>query len=473
MHGHHEQRRSIAKRKCLLVRAPLLRRYFAQLRRIAAGLERAFSRSVSDNRKMVDAPPRESGSNLRLNQRRAVILRWWWLAAVAIAVPSAPTFLDIALPLVPMFAVVVLMAGFNGHVQWRARSNEPVGAYELFGQLCVDLAALAILLYLSGGASNPLISLLLVPVVVAALSLPGTLTAAVAFLAVALYSLLMWQFLPLPVTDAERATRLHLAGMWLTFVVSASMIAWFVARMTASIRERDSRLAAAREQALRDERVVALGALAAGAAHELGTPLATIAVIVGELERDAFQNSEVHADLALVREQVGICKGIISSLAARAGTLRPERVQVQDAGVWLRDVCSRWQTMRPGTSCRLTLAGQTPTPRIVTEATLEQALTNLLNNAADASDTEIGIKADWDAAKLTITIIDGGPGFPAAVLHQAGHSPLPARHGGAGIGLLLAFSAVERMGGRIVLDNPPAGGGRVGIELPIAHQAVA
>ena len=139
---------------------------------------------------------------------------------------------------------------------------------------------------------------------------------------------------------------------------------------------------------------MALGALAAGAAHELGTPLATIAVIVGELERDAFQNSEVHADLALVREQVGICKGIISSLAARAGTLRPERVQVQDAGVWLRDVCSRWQTMRPGTSCRLTLAGQTPTPRIVTEATLEQALTNLLNNAADASDTEIGIKAE-------------------------------------------------------------------------------
>jgi hypothetical protein len=105
-------------------------------------------------------------------------------------------------------------------------------------------------------------------------------------LAVALYTLLMWQFLPLAVADAERAARLHLAGMWLTFVVSAAMIAWFVARMTASIRERDSRLAAAREQALRDERVVALGALAAGAAHELGTPLATIAVLVGELEQD-------------------------------------------------------------------------------------------------------------------------------------------------------------------------------------------
>jgi hypothetical protein len=192
---------------------------------------------------MADPDPAEDASNLRLNRRRAVILRWWLLAAVAIAVSSAPTLLDIALPRVPMFAVLALMAGFNAFLEWRARTREAVGAGELFGELCVDLAALAILLYLSGGAANPLISFLLVPVAVAALSLPGALTAAVAMLAVALYTLLMWQFLPLAVGDAERATRLHLAGMWLTFVVSAAMIAWFVARMTASIRERDSRLA--------------------------------------------------------------------------------------------------------------------------------------------------------------------------------------------------------------------------------------
>jgi two-component system sensor histidine kinase RegB len=196
---------------------------------------------------------------------------------------------------------------------------------ELFGQLCVDLMALAVLLYLSGGAANPLISLLLIPVAVAALSLPGRLTAAVTVLAVAIYSLLTWFYLPLSVGDAERAARLHLAGMWLTFVVSAAMIAWFVARMTASIRERDRRLAAAREQALRDERVVALGALAAGAAHELGTPLATIAVLVGELEREPALDADARADLALVREQVALCKGIISGMANAAARRAPSR----------------------------------------------------------------------------------------------------------------------------------------------------
>ncbi|OHC71656.1 MAG: hypothetical protein A3H93_11985 [Rhodocyclales bacterium RIFCSPLOWO2_02_FULL_63_24] len=421
---------------------------------------------------MLDAVPPDDVSNLRLNLRRVVILRWWLLAAVLLAVASAPTLLDIDLPALPMLTAVVLMAGFNAYVRWRMRSDELVDANELFGQLCIDLTALAILLYLSGGAANPLISFLLVPVAVAALSLPGRLTAAVALLAVALYSLLMWQFLPLSVADAERAARLHLAGMWLSFVVSAAMIAWFVARMTASIRERDSRLAAAREQALRDERVVALGALAAGAAHELGTPLATIAVVVGELEREVFQNAEVHADLALVREQVAICKRIVSDMAARAGAVRSEQLQTQDAALWLQGVRTRWQAMRPRAGSRLTLAANSRAPRIVTEATLEQALVNLLNNAADASDAEIEIRLSWDAEKLEIAIEDAGPGFPVEVLRQAGRQPLASRHGGSGIGLMLAFSAVERMGGRIVLDNRPDGG-RVRIELPLAHRTEA
>jgi two-component system sensor histidine kinase RegB len=413
----------------------------------------------------------EDDANLRLNLRRAVILRWWLLAAIAIAVSSAPTLLDIALPQLPMFAVVGLMAGFNAYVQWRAPADEPVGNGELFGQLCVDLVALAILLYLSGGAANPLISFLLVPVAVAALSLPGRFTAAVALLAIGLYSLLMWRFLPLSVGDAERAARLHLAGMWLTFVVSATMIAWFVARMTASIRERDRRLAAAREQALRAERVVALGSLAAGAAHELGTPLATIAVVVGELEREAGLSSEAREDLILVQKQLAVCKGIISSLTERTGSLRPEQLQAQDAALWLQAVRARWHAMRPQASSKVTLEKSESAPRIVTDPTLEQALLNLLNNAADAGTGEIDIALAWDEGKLRIVIRDGGPGFSNEVLERAGRVPLPARNGGAGIGLLLAYSAIERLGGRVVLDNPPGGGGRVSIELPITRQS--
>jgi two-component system sensor histidine kinase RegB len=417
---------------------------------------------------MAVSPSGEGGSNLRLNLRRAVILRWWLLAAVLIAVSSAPTFLGIAVPRLPMFAVVLLMSAFNARIQWRTRGDEAVDAGELFGQLCVDLVALAILLYLSGGAANPLISFLLVPVAVAALSLPGRLTAIVALLAIAIYSLLMWAYLPLSVGDAERAARLHLAGMWLTFVVSASMIAWFVARMTASIRERDRNLAAAREQALRDERMVALGALAAGAAHELGTPLATMAVVVGELERESCLDAGARADLALVREQIALCKGIISNMAARSGALRPEQIEAQDAVEWVRGVRARWQAMRPRANSRVTVTGGSGAPRIPGEATLEQALANLLNNAADAGDADIDIQLGWDDATLRIAVTDAGPGFPAEVLQGAGQGPLTSRKGGAGIGLLLAFSAIERLGGRIVLANLQGRGASASIELPIA-----
>jgi two-component system sensor histidine kinase RegB len=313
----------------------------------------------------------DAGANLHLDQRRSILLRWWLLLATVIAVSSAPTLLGLALPLPPMLAVLAALAAFNAWLQWRS-PRVPVPAGELFGQLCVDLTALAVLLYLSGGAANPLISLLLVPVAVAALSLPGRLTAVVTVLAVLAYSLLTRFYLPLAIDDVARAARLHLAGMWLTFVVSAVMIAWFVARMTESVRQRDLHLAAAREQALRDERVVALGALAAGAAHELGTPLATIAVLVGELERDPSLDADARADLMLVRDQVVLCKGIISGMAQRGGAARMESLQAQDAGDWLRGVLARWQAMRPRASAAIHVAGRGEAPRQAFDPALEQ-----------------------------------------------------------------------------------------------------
>jgi two-component system sensor histidine kinase RegB len=155
------------------------------------------------------------------------------------------------------------------------------------------------------------------------------------------------------------------------------MIAWFVARMTASIRDRDHRLAAAREQALRDERVVALGALAAGAAHELGTPLATIAVLVGELERDPSLDADARADLALVREQVALVQGHHQRHGAtqRRGACRAH--PGTGCGDWLRGVVARWQAMRPRASAAIHVTGSGAPPRLVPDPALEQAVANV------------------------------------------------------------------------------------------------
>lgn len=416
---------------------------------------------------MSGIPSSRDSANLRLNRRRAVVLRWWLIGSVAVAVVVAPAGLGVALPRSAMLAVLVLLAAFNAYVLWRTRGDAAASEGELFSELCVDIAAMGVLLYLSGGAANPLISLLLVPVAVAALALRGLLAALAATLAVGIYSLLTVAFLPLAVAEPERATRLHLAGMWLTFVLSVAMITWFVARMTASIRERDRRLAAAREQALRDERVVALGALAAGAAHELGTPLATMAVIVGELEADASLDAQTREDMALVRQQIGLCKEIISDMAARAGAHRADGGDLRNAVEWLQAVRSRWQAMRPRATSRIVFDFAAEAPAIAVDGTLEQAVTNLLNNAADASADETEIDVSWNGASLTICIADRGPGFPADTLARAGREPMPARPGHGGIGLLLAFAAIERRGGRLRLENPPGGGAQARIELPL------
>lgn len=399
---------------------------------------------------------------------RLVWLRWLLLAGSLAAVAAAPFLLGIPLPTLPLLLVIGVLAVFNAGVMRRLRRAEPQSRSALALQVSVDLVALGVMLFLSGGAANPLVSLLLLPVASAALILSWPWAAGVAAAAIALYSLLAVWFVPLQIADAERATRLHLAGMWLTFVVSVVLVAWMIVRMTASIRARDAALARAREQALRDERVVALGALAAGAAHELGTPLATIAVIAGEIEREPDLPTTVREDIQLLRQQVAACKDIVTRLASRAGADRAQGAQAQPADRWLDALLARWRATRPRAACFLKCLPAAAAPRIVVDETLEQGVVNLLNNAANSDGGEIEVLLDWNAAQLTIDVLDNGSGFPAQVMAQAGSGPLPSSTGGAGIGLLLTQAAIGRLGGRLLLTNRTTGGGSARIELPLA-----
>jgi two-component system sensor histidine kinase RegB len=402
---------------------------------------------------------------------RLVLLRWWLLALELAAILAVPPLLGIALPRAPMLVVVALQALGNGITARRVGSATGVGDTALLLQFVTDIAALAVLMFLSGGAANPLISLLLPPVAIAALVLPGRAVTIVALLAIGAYSLLNLLYLPLPIADAERAARLHLAGMWITFVLSVSLVAWFVVRMTAALRRRDAELAAAREKALRDERVVALGALAAGAAHELSTPLATMAVVASELARDAALDDTLRPDVALLRQQVAACKAIISGLAERAGAARPDSVAVAVARDWLAATFERWRQLRPQAEAELDLAGVPPRLTIVAEPTLAQGLLNLFNNAADAG-PPVRVAARREGEWLIVEVRDGGPGFAPQVLVQAGRAPFPAHAGGSGVGLFLAQAAAARLGGELTLHNEPEkSGGVARLRLPAGMEA--
>lgn len=400
--------------------------------------------------------------------RRLIALRWSLLGGELVAIAAVPPLLDILLPQGAMLVVVALQTVSNLLATRRLARLGGFTESEFFFQLLIDIVALSVLLFFSGGAANPFISLLLPPVAIAALVLSARLVGLVAACAVAAYSLLNVLYLPLPIGDAERAARLHLGGMWVTFVLSAGMLAWFVVRMKTSIRERDAELAEVREKALRDERVVALGALAAGAAHELSTPLATMAVIAGELERDITLPAAAREDIAVLHRQVNACKRIISDLAERAGAERLDNATAVQADRWLADVFARWRELRPRANAELHWLGVPPRLTFVVDATLEQGLLNLFNNAANAG-SSVRVLAACDATDLSIEVRDDGPGFPPQVIEQAGRAPFPVHSGGSGIGLLLAHAAVARLGGDLTLHNDGGGVARVRLPATATH----
>jgi two-component system sensor histidine kinase RegB len=422
---------------------------------------------ITDNPAMV-ATPAPDADTLSASLRRLCAARWLVLGVMAVLVVVTDPLLGVPLPLLPMLLLIAIAAAQNGITLVRLGRGARVTASEFALQLWLDLGTLGALVFFSGGATNPLVSLLLPPVAIAALALPTAWVLTTGALAIALYSLLMGVYLPLPLADGERATRLHLGGMWITFAVSSGMIAWFVVRLSALIRQRDAALAAAREAALRDERLVALGALAAGAAHELGTPLATMAVVAGELARDANLPGALHDDVTLLRRQISVCKDIITGLSRRAGAERLDAAAPRPVDQWLAGIMTRWEELRPDARHGFTASGPHPPPDIVADPTLGQAVINLLNNAANTSPQPVEILVSWSAERLVVAIRDHGPGFPPNVLAEGGQRAFPAHAGGSGIGLLLARSAIERRGGTLALSNDPAGGAIARLELPLA-----
>ncbi len=421
---------------------------------------------VDNSAAMSVLPVADREPELTANLRRLLALRWGLLVGEAVAILAVPAGLDIALPRAPMLLVVALQAAAN-LLAARRLARWPARDADVLVQLVIDVVALAVLMFFSGGAANPLISLLLPPVAVAALVLPGRWVAVIAGLAVVAYSLLNVLYLPLPIADATRAARLHLTGMWVTFVLSTTMLAWLVVRMTASIRRRDAELAAIREKALRDERVVALGALAAGAAHELSTPLATMAILTEELESDGELDQATRADIGVLRKQVAACKRIISGLAERAGAERLDSMRAVQADCWLEEVFGRWRELRPRAVATLDLSGVPPGLTFAVDTTLEQGFLNLFNNAADAG-SKVSVAGRRTGDEVAIEVRDNGWGFPPPVLEQAGRAPFPVHAGGTGIGLFLAHAAVARLGGRLTLENDDGGVARV--VLPLKKQ---
>jgi two-component system sensor histidine kinase RegB len=378
--------------------------------------------------------------------------------------------LEIQLPWSEMLSVVFFLSLVNLATWVRLHRNWPVSSIEFFTQLLVDVLALSALLYFSGGSTNPFISLYLLPLTIAAAILPWTYTWIMAAITIGLYTLLLFYYVPLPHDHSEHTNEfnLHVSGMWLAFVLSTVLIAWFVVKMGISIRERDKDLALAREQALRNEQIIALGALAAGAAHELGTPLATMAVVIGELQKEQLENTEFQHDMKILRDQIVQCKRTLTQLLTDVGQTRSEDGSGQAVDLFLQQVLDKWRLMRPMVKFTYHCNGLQPTPQIIGAQLLSQSILNLLNNAADASLDRIEIESSWNHHELLLEILDYGKGLSEETVQRAGQAFFTSKPSqGLGIGLFLANANIERFGGSVRLTNREGGGASTQVRLPL------
>lgn len=405
------------------------------------------------------------------NLRRLALLRGLMVVAELLAVLGAQFVADIPLPLMPLLAILALMVFASLWTWLRAGSNAVISNHEFFLQLCIDVLALAAVLYYTGGATNPFAWLFLIPLIIAATVLSAPAVWLMAALTTLCYSLLFFYYRPLG-NDAHiyhnQAFSQHIFGMWFGFALSAALIAWFVVGMANTLRQRDKLLAQAREQALHDEQLVALGTLATGAAHELGTPLSTMAVVTRELERSEVPE-EMKRKLHILRNQVDRCKQALSVISASAGELRAESGGLIPVQTWLERVMESWKAQRPGAKLSIKLPSQPTQAAIIDEQTLQQSLINLLNNAADASEEALEIDARWNTQQLIIDILDRGPGLHPNVAATLGEYQISNKEHGMGLGLFLTHATLQRLGGDIALFDRRDGGTCTRIQLPLTQ----
>ncbi|MFT7049382.1 MAG: two-component system sensor histidine kinase RegB [Halioglobus sp.] len=378
---------------------------------------------------------------------------------------------ELPLPFTLIGNLLALSLGLVVFSFWRAATGRPwpVTELEFAAHLLGDSVLLCALLYLTGGASNPLVSLLLIPLTISAAVLPALYTRVLTAFSLLCYSLLLLFYLPLDIISTHHAPAgisPHIAGMWFTFLLSSILITYFITRMAQTLREQEQRLQQNREETLRDEQVLAVATLAAGAAHDLGTPLSTMRVLLTELEHDTADNKTLNDDIKLLGAQVERCKSTLQNIVQNAQSQSDTENTAIPTPAFLGQLLDNWRSLFPEVQVRLTLDDNVEGAALKNTPSLSHALMNLLNNARAVSDV-LDVDVRRDGHRLLISLRDYGPGLSRELLEQIGHSPLNSGGSGLGLGLFLTHATLERIGGSITLDNHPEGGSMTRVFIPL------
>ena len=399
-----------------------------------------------------------------------VQLRWLAVTGQVLTILMVQYGLGVALPLAEMGLVLAFLVALNLATLLYHSRRVAITNTELLFELLLDAAALTTQLYLSGGASNPFISLYLLQVALAAVLLESWSAWVLASVVSGCFIALMWKYRPLPLSEEAHGDlfTLHIGGTFICFVLAAMLLVLFITRIGRNLRDADARLAALRQQQAEEDHIVRMGLLASGAAHELGTPLATLSVILSDWRRmrPFIEQPDLAGELGEMQRELERCKAIVSGILMSSGEARGEGTLRTTAAAFFDDLVAEWETSRspPHLAYERVIEED---EAIISDIALKQVIFNLLDNALEASADWVGVSIRRHGNVIRLEVRDHGPGFTKEMLAAFG---TPYRSGkgrpGSGLGLFLVVNVVRKLGGGVEAANE-AQGARVTLTLPL------
>jgi len=414
----------------------------------------------------------------RQGLKRLLLLRTFVTGISSLGLLIFQAFSELAIPFgfISFLIGAIVLSVLFGY--WRLQQSWVIGDAELFLHILLDVTFLVVLVFNTGGVSNPLISYLLVLLAVTATLLPRRFVYSFAVGSILVYTFFL--ALDLRTDHSQNMTgvtqnmvfQLHLVGMWVIFLVSALLISVFITRMATAIKERELNLAKARENEIRNEQLVAIGTLSAGTAHALGTPLSTMAVILTELDKlstEQLKKSDIKEDISVLKQQVTRCKDSLNQLIRYYNKDKPVADEVATLSRFIEDIQDYITNIHPTASVKFSSI-DSENPLVPADLAMKHAIINLIENAIKAAvkQVEVVFRANTSkAGELEITVSDDGPGIPTQVMENMGEPFISMRKDSMGLGIFLANASVQRLGGGIKMFNRKSGGAMAIIRIPL------
>ncbi len=396
-----------------------------------------------------------------------ILLRWLAVAGQTLTIFVAAYPLKISLPVEALLMGVGVLFLFNVLASVRlmpfARRLGPVGPAEVFIHMLVDVAILSYLLALTGGSSNPFFPLHLVPVALAATTLPIPWVIGVGAVTLLCASVTVYTHLPLPVGMVDVESPMFRFGVWIAFALCLMLLSVFLVSLAKRWREQQHLLHELREQTVRSESVVALASQAASVAHELNTPLSTVATVVADLRHEYMNDDELGPDLKLMDDQLRLCRDYIRELVELSRADAKPRPMAVTRLVEL--AVGQVRLLQPDITVKVTPPQSQQPLTVLADRSVVHVLVGLLNNGADASranaSERLEVSWDADAERLTLAVRDFGKGLSPAQRGLAESFGYTTKSAGLGLGLALGRLTADRFGGELSLSDAGKGPGTV------------